>query len=136
MPQLRDFLLYLKFLFFPFSLRCFSFCYISFSVKVFQQRANGTIDFYRGWEDYKTGFGDLNVEFWLGNDNIHLLTSNHNQKLKIELITPANEIAYADYDSFWIENEEETYLVNISGYSGAHPPGRLIIVKIFHPPKI
>ena len=116
--------------------RCFSFVIISFSVKVLQQRVNGKIDFYRGWNDYKNGFGDLNVEFWLGNDNIHLLTLNHDQKVKIELITPANEIAYADYGSFWIENEEKKYLVNISGFSGADPPGRLIIVKIFHPPKI
>ncbi|XP_071180357.1 fibroleukin-like [Mytilus edulis] len=34
---------------------------------VFQRRINGKTDFYRGWEAYENGFGDLEAEFWLGN---------------------------------------------------------------------
>src|SRR5258705_937728 len=40
---------------------------------VFQRRADITphVDFYRGWDDYKAGFGDLNGEFWLGESRIY-----------------------------------------------------------------
>ena len=35
---------------------------------VFHKRFDGFVGFYRGWEEYKNGFGDLNGEFWLGNE--------------------------------------------------------------------
>ena len=38
---------------------------------MFQGRQNASVDFYRGWQDYKNGFGDLNGNFWLGLDEIY-----------------------------------------------------------------
>ena len=52
---------------------------------MFQKRLNGSVDFYRYWNDYKRGFGDLNSEFWLGLDKIHRLTSYNNNTLRVDL---------------------------------------------------
>lgn len=44
--------------------------------QVFQRRVGGSINFFRDWDSYKRGFGNLGTEFWLGNDCLHLLTAN------------------------------------------------------------
>ena len=75
------------------------------------------------------GFGNLDGEFWLGNDNIHILTANHDQKMKVELTASEWDVAYADYGTFSIGDAKEEYLLNISDFSGADPPG-LYSVKI------
>ncbi|CAH3173729.1 unnamed protein product, partial [Porites evermanni] len=66
---------------------------------VFQKRLDGSVDFYRGWDDYEHGFGDLNGEFWLGLDKIHRLTKKPS-KLRVELEDFASQTAYAEYDDF------------------------------------
>ncbi|KAH9494707.1 Ficolin-1 [Bulinus truncatus] len=85
---------------------------------IFQRRINGIIDFYRGWEEYKYGFGDFDVgEFYLGNEIIHQLTSKRHYEMRVDLTF--NSINYfASYSSFKILGEEEKYRLNISGYSG------------------
>ncbi|VDI30966.1 Hypothetical predicted protein [Mytilus galloprovincialis] len=36
---------------------------------VFHNRINGNVEFYRDWEEFELGFGDVETEFWLG-DNL------------------------------------------------------------------
>ena len=52
---------------------------------VFQRRLDGSVDFYRGWQDYKYGFGNLKTEFWLGLHKINRLTSLTQNKLRIDM---------------------------------------------------
>ena len=57
-------------------------------------------NFDRNWVDYKRGFGDLEKEFWIGNDKIHELTKSGNMKLRVELEAHDGRTAWAEYENF------------------------------------
>ncbi|XP_067051650.1 uncharacterized protein [Acropora muricata] len=85
---------------------------------VFQRRQDGSVDFYRGWNDYKSGFGQLTAEFWLGNDKIHRLTASRASSLRVELEDWDGVRLYAKYGRFNIGDEKAKYRLEVSSYSG------------------
>ncbi|XP_037082462.1 techylectin-5B-like [Pollicipes pollicipes] len=87
---------------------------------VIQQRlpAEPQLDFFLGWEAYKWGFGDLEHEFWLGNENIHLLTTSDKFELRVELEGHDGTHRYAHYERFVVAAEQDQYRVRVFGYSG------------------
>ncbi|XP_078373823.1 uncharacterized protein LOC144657353 isoform X2 [Oculina patagonica] len=85
---------------------------------VFQRRQDGSVNFYRGWNDYKAGFGQLTDEFWLGNDKIHRLTASRPSTLRVELEDWSVGKAYAKYGTFYIGDEQAKYRLEVGSYSG------------------
>ena len=84
---------------------------------VFQKRLDGSVDFYRGWDDYKRGFGNLNGEFWLGLDKITRLTKQRS-RLRVDLEDTTGKTAYAEYDYFGVTSEKSKYKLSLGTYSG------------------
>jgi len=85
---------------------------------VFQKRMDGSVDFYRGWDDYKRGFGKLTGEFWLGLDKIHRLTASSGNKLRVDLEDVQRNTAFAEYSSFAVAGENAKYTLSLGSYSG------------------
>ncbi|XP_074871470.1 ficolin-1-like [Carettochelys insculpta] len=85
---------------------------------VFQRRVDGSINFFREWNSYKRGFGNQLSEFWLGNDNIHLLTSLGTNELRVDLQDFDNVYQFAKYRSFKIAGETEKYKLILGAFVG------------------
>lgn len=85
---------------------------------VFQRRLDSSVDFYRGWQDYKNGFGNSSGNFWLGLEKIHRLTKSGQNVLRVDLTDFENDSAYAQYTSFYIASESENYTINVGRFSG------------------
>ena len=85
---------------------------------VIQRRVNGNVDFFRNWMDYKNGFGNLEEEFWLGNDKIYRLTKRKDTKIRFDLEDVEGENAFAEYSTFYIDGKDKQYMAHVTGYNG------------------
>ncbi|KAM4663899.1 ficolin-1-B-like isoform 2-T2 [Discoglossus pictus] len=83
---------------------------------VFQRRLDGSVDFYRDWNSYKKGFGSQSSEFWLGNNNIHLLTSKGTFQLRFDLKDFDNNETYAEYRNFRLAGESQNYTLTVGDF--------------------
>merc|ERR1712136_410648 len=79
--------------------------------------AHGTISyFYRNWNSYARGFGD-SANLWLGNDNLHALTSA-GARLWVSLEDADNNWRYAEYKNFFVASALDYYQAIFEGYTG------------------
>ncbi|XP_058589382.1 tenascin-X isoform X7 [Neofelis nebulosa] len=84
---------------------------------VFQRRMDGQTDFWRDWEDYAHGFGNISGEFWLGNEALHSLTKAGDYSMRVDL-RAGDEAVFAQYDSFRVDSAPEYYRLHLEGYHG------------------
>ncbi|KAK3108667.1 hypothetical protein FSP39_012858 [Pinctada imbricata] len=86
---------------------------------VFQRRYDGSENFFRGWNDYKHGFGDYSGEFWSGNQVLYEVTSSFPHfELRIEMEDFGGEKRFAKFSEFSVNSEADRYLLRIGTYSG------------------
>lgn len=85
---------------------------------MFQRRQDGSVNFYRDWNEYKSGFGRLSAEFWLGNDKIHRLTTSRLSTLRVDLQDWSGVKAHAKSSKFGISDEQSKYRLKVRSYLG------------------
>uniref|UniRef100_A0A3Q4GUS0 Angiopoietin-related protein 2-like n=1 Tax=Neolamprologus brichardi TaxID=32507 RepID=A0A3Q4GUS0_NEOBR len=85
---------------------------------VIQRRQDGSINFFRDWEQYKQGFGNLDGEYWLGLENLYWLSKQAQYKLRVALEDWRGRQVFAEYDSFYVEPESDWYRLRLGLYHG------------------
>uniref|UniRef100_A0A8C9XAT2 Fibrinogen C-terminal domain-containing protein n=1 Tax=Sander lucioperca TaxID=283035 RepID=A0A8C9XAT2_SANLU len=89
---------------------------VDLQIRVFQRRMDGTVNFYRGWDQYKTGFGIAAGEYWLGLESLYHLTLRKRYELLVDMEDFDGNKAFARYSSFSIDPESSGYRLHISGF--------------------
>ncbi|XP_049325403.1 microfibril-associated glycoprotein 4 isoform X1 [Astyanax mexicanus] len=83
---------------------------------VFQRRMDGSVNFYRGWDHYKTGFGFADGEYWLGLENLFHLTLRKKYELRVDMQDWDGGWASAQYSSFSVDPESYGYTLHVNGF--------------------
>nr|XP_046233645.1 microfibril-associated glycoprotein 4-like [Scatophagus argus] len=84
---------------------------------VFQRRVDGSVNFYRPWDQYKMGFGNAAGEYWLGLENLFQLTMKKKYELLVEMEDFEGNKVFARYSSFSVGPESHGYTLNVSGFT-------------------
>ena len=87
---------------------------------IFQRRFDGSVYFYRGWDDYKNSFGEMNGEHWLGLDNVYRFNIIGENVLRIDLEDFNGEHRHAQYGIFEVGPEDKNYTLRVEHYSGTY----------------
>lgn len=91
---------------------------------VLQKRLDGSVNFKKNWIQYKEGFGHLsptgNTEFWLGNEKIHLISTQSSMPyaLRIQLEDWNGRTSSADYSTFKVGPEADKYRLTYAYFIG------------------
>ncbi|CAM4458313.1 unnamed protein product [Leuciscus chuanchicus] len=92
---------------------------------VFQKRMDGSVNFYRPWNQYKRGFGATEGEYWLVFvlryittllENMYQLTRNRKYMLRVDLEDFTGRKGFALYSSFSVGPESDGYKLHVSGF--------------------
>ncbi|XP_044194454.1 microfibril-associated glycoprotein 4-like [Thunnus albacares] len=84
---------------------------------VFQRRMDGSLNFYRPWDQYKKGFGSAAGEYWLGLENVFHLTLWNKVELQVDMEDFNGNKAFARYSSFFIDPESNGYKLHLCGFT-------------------
>ncbi|KFB51577.1 AGAP006790-PA-like protein [Anopheles sinensis] len=87
---------------------------------VIQHRFNGSELFYRGWNDYRDGFGSLDGEFWLGLERISTILNNGGQwEIMFWMMNFQRQIRFSKFNNISLGNATDGYtLKQVGKYSG------------------
>ena len=88
---------------------------------VFQRRQDGSVDFYRTWAEYQSGFGDLQNEFWLGNDILRDLTGSGQWRLRVDMEDWKSNKSWSSYGEFAVTGDK--YTLHVGSYDAQSPAG-------------
>jgi hypothetical protein len=88
---------------------------------VIQRRENSTssVSFYRGWAEYKNGFGSPETSYYMGNEMIYAMSS-YDLTMRIDLFYKGDWYK-ADYSKFSLSSETDNYRLFASGFSSPSP---------------
>jgi len=90
------------------------------------QKTDDSPSFDRTWNEFKNGFGVVSGDYWLGNEQIHQLTTGSNSgkyKLRVDVVAKDPGAAphyshWAEFTTFSVGDEASNYQLTVNGYTG------------------
>ncbi|XP_009576537.1 PREDICTED: LOW QUALITY PROTEIN: ficolin-1-like [Fulmarus glacialis] len=83
-----------------------------------RNRQSTEITWAESWSTYKYGFGNVHTEYWLGTEYIHQISKQNVYQVRFLVWDAANNMSFADYSLFSVEDESQGYRLRLGKVSG------------------
>lgn len=83
-----------------------------------RNRHNTDITWAESWSTYKYGFGNVHSDYWLGTEYIHQIAKQKVYRVRFVIQDASNNIRFAEYNLFSVDNESQGYRLRLGSYSG------------------
>ena len=85
---------------------------------VIQRNKRGSkVSFNRKWDEYETGFGDLQGEFWYGLKGLSCLTESGNWEMRLDFQKSDKTRSYLHYTQFKVGSVHQKYPLTLKGFT-------------------
>ncbi|XP_069192668.1 techylectin-5B [Procambarus clarkii] len=73
-------------------------------------------NFARLWDDYKSGFGNPNREYWIGNEVLHHMTMTIPTAVRVDVENFSGKRKFGEWGRFSVANESQQYKLAVENY--------------------
>ena len=85
---------------------------------VIQRNKQGSsVSFNRKWDEYETGFGDLQGEFWYGLKGLSCLTESGNWEMRLDFQKADKTWSHLHYTQFKVGSVHQKYPLTLTGFT-------------------
>ena len=82
-----------------------------------RNRQGSKVNFNRKWDEYETGFGDLQGEFWYGLKGLSCLTESGNWEMRLDFQKADKTRSYLHYTRFKVGSVHHNYPLTLTGFT-------------------
>nr|KAG5688315.1 hypothetical protein BaRGS_009947 [Batillaria attramentaria] len=90
-------------------------CEMQWGRTLIMDRWDNTVDFYRGWAEYKAGFGDVAADHWLGLQQIRALTISRSYEAIFEVHLRVGNWFQQNYRNIQLTDELQNFALSFNG---------------------
>ena len=82
-----------------------------------RNKQGSSVSFNRKWDEYETGFGDLQGEFWYGLRGLSCLTEYGNWEMRLDFQKTDTTQSYLHYTKFKVGSVHQNYPLTLTGFT-------------------
>lgn len=81
------------------------------------QNQSHALNFTRSWSEYRQGFGNASTEYWIGNENLNVMTNTRPYILRLDFQQKEGNFRWGEWTKFIVGDEANKYKLEVPTFN-------------------